>query len=463
MSNKRIFILVPDGIGLRNFAYTLFNEIGNQKGFHITYWNNTPFDLQELGLNEIKIEKVKHHSLTEIYKNARKHIELNLFSKKFDDKTFDLYRFPFTTRTLKHRVKTNATKFLIAFKNSEKGLLGVREKIKRWERKTKLYKKSYETLKKEMPEMVFCTNQRPMAAIAPLLAAQDLKIPTATFIFSWDNLPKATMVVETDYYFVWSDFMKNELLEYYPYINESQVYVTGTPQFENHFDTHLMKSRVDFFNENGLAEDKRYLCFSGDDVTTSPDDPQYLNDFAQAVSDLNAEGYNLGIMFRRCPVDFSNRYDEVLNRFKEVITPIEPLWEKIGEGWNTVLPTKEDLVLQTNTILYSEFVVNLGSSMVFDYALHGKKCAYINYDVSNKLLESWSTDAIYKYIHFRSMPNPNAVIWFNNPEEIKEKIINILLDSEVNHSALEWSRTILGNRPEKASLQIWNAIEKILD
>jgi hypothetical protein len=37
-----------------------------------------------------------------------------------------------------------------------------------------------------------------------LLAAQQLGIPTATFIFSWDNLPKATMVVETDYY-VWSD------------------------------------------------------------------------------------------------------------------------------------------------------------------------------------------------------------------------------------------------------------------
>jgi hypothetical protein len=35
-----------------------------------------------------------------------------------------------------------------------------------------------------------------------LLAAQQLGIPTATFIFSWDNLPKATMVVETDYYFV---------------------------------------------------------------------------------------------------------------------------------------------------------------------------------------------------------------------------------------------------------------------
>jgi hypothetical protein len=55
-------------------------------------------------------------------------------------------------------------------------------------------------------------------AVAPLLAAQDLGIPTATFIFSWDNLPKATMVVEANYYFVWSHHMKRELLLYYPNI-----------------------------------------------------------------------------------------------------------------------------------------------------------------------------------------------------------------------------------------------------
>ena len=49
MHNKKVFILLPDGIGLRNFAFTNFYKIGIESGFDITFWNNTPFNLTELG------------------------------------------------------------------------------------------------------------------------------------------------------------------------------------------------------------------------------------------------------------------------------------------------------------------------------------------------------------------------------------------------------------------------------
>src|SRR5690606_15462237 len=125
-----------------------------------------------------------------------------------------------------------------------------------------------------------------------------------------------------------------------------------------------------------------YICFSGDDITTSPDDHQYLNDFAEAVEQINSTAnYNLGIIFRRCPVDFSGRYDEVLKKFDKIITSISPKWEQIDSSWNAILPKKEDLKLQINTILHTKAVVNLGSSMVFDFAVFNKPCLYINYDV----------------------------------------------------------------------------------
>ena len=77
-------------------------------------------------------------------------------------------------------------------------------------------------LRKHTPNFVFCTNQRPLSGIAPILAARDLSIPTGTFIFSWDNLPKGMLVVESDYYFVWSDYMKMELMKYYSFIKEEE-------------------------------------------------------------------------------------------------------------------------------------------------------------------------------------------------------------------------------------------------
>lgn len=463
MSKNKIFILLPDGIGLRNFAYSKFHQMGIEQGYDVVFWNNTPFPLSDLGFKEIEIRNAKSNKRTEVYKNARKQIELNQNKKRFNDAVYDTYRFPYSYKNIKTALKSSATQWLTLRYSSDSGIRKVRQNIRELEKQTTYFKESLAVLQKEKPAMVFCTNQRPMTAIAPLLAAQELGIPTATFIFSWDNLPKATMVVETDYYFVWSDFMKAELLKYYPYIDASTVFVTGTPQFESHYETERLVSKSDFFRSNGLNPDKKYICYSGDDITTCPDDPKYLEDVAEAVDELNREGQALGILFRRCPVDFSTRFDQVLEKYKHLIVPVNPKWEKKGGMWNTILPTPEDLGLQMNTIAHTEMVINLGSSMVFDYAAHQKPCAYINYDVENKKVADWSVKKIYNYIHFRSMPDPTAVIWLNEKNSIKETIKKVV-SNEGNDTttALEWFRMINAFPPEAASKNIWNAINTIV-
>jgi len=252
-------------------------------------------------------------------------------------------------------------------------------------------------------------------------------------------------------------------LLYYPYIKEEQVFVTGTPQFESHFDPSKILSREDFCMQHHLDFDKKYLCYSGDDVTTCPDDPQYLEDVAIAVREWNQKGAGLGILFRRCPVDFSTRYDQVLESYKDVIWPIAPLWERIGEGWHTILPTPADIDLQMNTIYHTEMVINLGSSMVFDYVAHYKPCAFINYDVVTKRIANWSVKKIYEYVHFRSMPNKEAVLWINSPNEIAAIIEKGLSDSsKVVENAQKWFEVINQQPPQEASQRIWKAIKTII-
>ncbi len=462
MDKNKVFIFLPDGVGLRNFAYTNFCSIGEKQGFNLVFWNNTSFSLSDLGFNEIKIENAKTHPLTDIYKNVKIQAELNLNIKKTKDKVYNTYRFPYSYSTLKNALKSITVQTLTKFYCSQNGLLKIRSKMNKEERKTLHYQKSLETLKKEQPDLVFCGNQRPLTAIASLLAAKDLGIPTVCFIFSWDNLPKATLVVETDYYFVWSKHMKKELLFYYPNIKEDQVFITGTPQFEPHFDASKLISKEEFFRQNHLDLNKKYICYSGDDITTSPDDAQYLEDVAKAVRELNKKGHTLGIVFRRCPVDFSSRYDNVLAEYKDIIVPIAPKWERKGEMWNTILPTADDVTLQVNTIAHTEMVLNLGSSMVFDYAAYNKPCAYINYDALNKKIADWSVRKIYNYVHFRSMPE-NAVVWLNSPDEIANKIEMMLSDDvqKVIVNAQKWFEKINQHPVEHASMRIWNTIGEI--
>lgn len=461
--DKKIFILLPDGVGLRNFAFTDFHQIGVDLGFHITFWNSTLFNLSNLGFEEIKIENPKLHPSTDLYKRAQIQIELNQNIIRSNNSIYDSYRFPFTQKTVRQIIKTKVQKWIIFSHNSKNGLQRLKNSIKKNERKTKHYFESIETLKKHNPDIVFCTNQRVTTAVSPILAAQDLGIPTATFIFSWDNLPKGTKIIDTDYYFVWSNHMKAELLYYYPDINENQIFVTGTPQFEPHFDKKLIVPKDQFFEEFNLDNNKKYICFSGDDETTSPNDQYYLLDLAKAIKELNLKGFNLGIIFRRCPVDFSNRYDKILDEYSDIIKSINPRWEKISSNWDSILPLKDDISLLVNTINYSECVVNIASSMVFDFVAFNKPCAYLNYEIKESQFPKWSAKKIYNFIHFKSMPNKNAVFWVNQSDDIKNTIESMLnQEIDIVKNAKKWFEVINHHPVEQSSNRIWNAIDTII-
>lgn len=457
--NSKILLLLPDGVGLRNFVYSDFINLGKNWGIETVVWNNTPFDLKGMEVKEIQLQG-KPSPKTDLLKRARIDIQLKTFERQTGNPVFTSYRFTPATKTLKQKIKNSIVKYYS--KTYQNNLSGLRKKLQLSERKTPYYQACLATLKQEQPALVFCTNQRPVNAIAPLTAAQDIGIPTATFIFSWDNLPKATMVVETDYYFVWSAHMKAELLFYYPYIQEHQIIISGTPQFEMHYDATLKQTKAAFCNEHELDVNKRYLCFSGDDITTSPHDPYYLEETAKAVRKVNAEGGHWQILFRRSPVDFSGRYDAVLSTFKSEISELPPLWKQVGDQWNAVMPSPEDNRRLLNTVAHSELIINVGSSMVFDGICHGVPTAYINYNPTQEPVKK-DIQSIYKYIHFQSMPKEAPVYWLNNPEALPEILTNLDHPKENTlEAARSWFQTINEHPPQKASQRIWEGIEKIL-
>lgn len=462
---KKVFVFLPDGVGLRNFALTRFKEIGAQNNFEIVYWNNTVFSLESnFGYEEVKIESNAVHPLTSVYSRARKRIELNIFDRKFKETVYNTYNFPHSYKGIKNAVKSLAVDALVTFGSTMSGLKFVRNQIKKNERKTEKYRLCKKQLEQHKPDFIFCTNQRPTQAIGALLAAQDLGIPTATFIFSWDNLPKAMTVVETDYYFVWSDHMKMELLKYHSYVQDSQVIVSGTPQFESHFDRSLLQTKEAFYKTYNLDITKKYICYSGDDIVTSPLDQFYVEDLAKSVIELNSQGYNLGIIYRKCPVDFTDRYDAILEKYKEVIVSIDPLWKPIGKSWNEIMPTKEDFALQANVCEHTEFVANIASSMVFDFVAHDKSCLFFDYEQPQLKKGIRDIGQNYNYIHFRSMPSKEAALWCYDKTQLTA-IVKSILDGKSSNVAVgkEWFDCIVGKNPTQACEGIWEGISKIVN
>ncbi|WP_298952451.1 UDP-glycosyltransferase [uncultured Nonlabens sp.] len=465
-NQPKVFILFPDGVGLRNFAFTHFKEIGEQQGFDITYWNNTVFDLKkELNYPELKITSTKIHPKTPVLNHARKRVELSLSRKRTKDHVYPTYRFPLKWNSLKNIVKSSFVSFYEKYRATPKGWQSLMNKMNAAERSTSRYQEVKAQLEEHRPDLVFCTTQRATQAIAPILAARDLGIKTACWIYSWDNLPKGMTTIETDYYFVWSELMKAQLLEYYPKTREKQIFVTGTPQFEPHYDSSLLLSRKQYCAAHNLNENTKYICFSGDDQTTSPLDQYYLEDTAIAVRKLREEGKDVAIIYRKVPIDFSGRYDEVLTNYSDVITSIDPLWKPMGSQWNQVMPTKEDFALLVNTCYHSELVVNICSSMVFDFVAHEKPTIYPNYEQPQLKKGIRDIGQNYKYVHFRSMPDyDTSVTWAMNKDEIYDGIKG-LLNGSLNPVPVtkKWFGIVnKPEQPEKASERIWEAVSKLL-
>jgi hypothetical protein len=457
MGKPHVLIIITDGVSLRNFAYTTFYSKALKEGCRITFWNGTSFEIAKLGYNTIPLKSAKLHPLTSVFKNARKHVELNCFANRKKDLVYLSYKFPWAFNNLKNSLRTQLSKFLILNFNSEKGLIWLRRKTNALERKTAYYRSCLDTLDELKPDIVYNTSQRSVLAIAPIEAAKALNITTVGFIFSWDNIPKSMLEVITDQYHVWSKHMKAELLDYHPFIKENQIHVTGTPQFEPHYDKKQILSRTDFFKMHNLNPTHQYFCFSGDDITTSPNDALYLRDVAMAIEDLRSQGHKLSLIFRRCPVDSSSRYDSVLSEFSDVITPIDPLWDKYDGHWNQMFPSAADSILLTNLAEHCEGVINLGSSMVFDFASHNKPCAYLNYTYDSNMTIS-SGVHVYNYVHFRSQLNKDSVIWLNSPNMESEFLKMIATPEQTTVLANEWFEKINTNPFDLASNRILKAL-----
>ena len=168
------------------------------------------------------------------------------------------------------------------------------------------YVRAFEEVK---PSLLFCSNHRTLAAVPAVLAARKLDIPTVAFIFSWDNLStKGRIAAPFDYYLVWSELMRQELLRYYPDVPAEHTFVVGSPQFDPYYDRSLLWSKEEFFGKIGADPSRPLICYSGGDNTIYPAEDQFVRILLDLVRTEKIKG-RPQVLLRPSPVDDGGRYD----------------------------------------------------------------------------------------------------------------------------------------------------------
>jgi hypothetical protein len=461
-NKKHILLVIPDGIGIKNYIAT--NVLKNlNKDTQLTIYTNlnSTFidDFQNHGIlkqaNYKNLKLFPESLLTRFFRETTTFARLKYNSKLTNNKTILL-----NWRKPKNNLKLY---ILLLFAQIMGYAVGLNYKliliVETWCRNC-WSKKIINYYTNELCDIgvtsIFITHQR-IASIMPIcIAARKLEIKVSTAIFSWDNLPKARLNVMADNYLVWSEHMINEMNNFYPHIENEHILLTGTPQFEHYFNERLKISRDNFAKRYNLPCDKTWICFSGDDELTSPNDPHYLNDLLRVVENKFSD--ELHIIFRRAPSDASNRFDVVLNEFNEICTEILPQWHFNQQHWSQNYPKPEDLELQCNLAWHCEAVVNLGSTMALDFSTHNKPCFYIFYNIKNNRARPVAT--IYNYQHFKTMHDLDAVVWITKPDQYEQSINKLLTQPEVlAKDKNKWFQKIARHPLTESSKLIAKAIE----
>jgi hypothetical protein len=269
------------------------------------------------------------------------------------------------------------------------------------------------------PDVLFCTHQRPPIILPAVVAARSMGIPTATFIFSWDNLSgKGRIAAPFDHYFVWSDHMRDELRRFYPDVPLERIHVAGTPQFDPYADESQVWTRDEFCARVGADPGRPLICYSGGDPFNSPEDQEHVRILMEHIRSGRVRR-TAQVLLRPAPVDDGSRFDAVRAEFPELIFA-KPEWLHTGNrGWDKIFPTAADVTFLANLTRHADLNINLGSTMSLDFAIHDRPVINVAFDVASPPpfgTPIW--DHHYRFEHYQPVIDLKAVRFARSADEM---------------------------------------------
>ena len=313
--------------------------------------------------------------------------------------------------TSRQRSKRNIKKILsypFANKTGLKVLGKIERTTSRWLKTTENYEKLFKELR---PTLVFNgSHVHSSVATQAVQAAQWLGIPTATFIFSWDNLTsQGRIMLPYDYFLVWNDELKAQLLDMYDWISPDSVFVTGTPQFDFHFRDEFYLSREEFCQSIGADPERPIILYTTGMANHMPGEPELVEGIADILNSSNT-GKKPQLLVRVYAKDLTGRFDDLMKRRPDILFP-KVEWEP---SWLT--PKYEDSYALVNGLRHCSIGINVASTVSLELCMFDKPVINVGYNPKSVGLEVLSYANYYNFDHYKPLVESGAVqvAWSEN-------------------------------------------------
>jgi hypothetical protein len=428
---KKLGIVITDGVGFRNFIMSDFIMEASQQFDAITIYSGLPLHayaaIPQSNITIKELEVFVEGKATWFFRKWKEvaHLQQHQSFYGMKDNLLTAYPKNNSARALLVKLIYSFTHWI----HSDASIL-LAEKLQFGSfSKNKITQSYLELLKEDKPTHLFFTHQRPPFLAPFLYAAQQLKIPTSSFIFSWDNLAsKGRMLGAFDYFLVWSHLMKKELLHTYPNVPTEKIKVVGTPQFEPYVMAKYHTTAEDFYMKFKLDANAKTICYSCADVSIGQNDPIVIKAIVNAIRN-NDFKRKVQLIIRTSPAEDDARFRPIRNEFPEILWNV-PKWiltrEHHAETWSQRVPREEDVTDLRSLLEYVDVNINMCSTMSLDFMLFDKPV--INTVFGNPENGLYNDQRFLNYDHFKKVVDSGSVSIAKNETELIDQI-NLALEN----------------------------------
>jgi hypothetical protein len=405
LNNGPIICIFPRGEAIRNFAYTGALDHLNTRGCAVVSVNPSEAVWAYLKSRSGSLHRLETFPESYPVRIARELLDVAHGRWLWSEAAQERWRLRDSEAiTPAQKLKRVGKKYLIRPIANRSGLnllSGLERTTSRWLSPARHYVDLYRTLN---PSLVFnASHVHSTNAIQAVQAAQWLGIPSATFIFSWDNLTSQGRVLPPyDYYLVWNNSLKRQLLNIYNFIRPEQVFITGTPQFDPHFQPQNYWSREVFCKRVGADPARPIVLYATGMPNHMPGEDEIVEGIADMLNDLPEFGPPQ-LLVRVYAKDRSGRFDPLRQRRPEILFPDVP-WEP---NWLTPLP--EDLPLWTNTLRHCALGINVASTVSLELCMFDKPVINVGYNPPSVPSSRLEYLRYYGFDHYEPVVHSGAV------------------------------------------------------
>lgn len=309
-----------------------------------------------------------------------------------------------------------------SFPLANRPLLDIGTRFDRWLnwrlRPTRDFDALFERLQ---PDLVFNGSHihGPQADL-PLRVAARLGIPTAAFVFSWDNLSSRGRIFPSyDYFLMWNEGMKAQLTGLYPEIDPGNVIVTGTPQFDFHFQPEYTLPREELARRVGLDPERPFILYTTGMDPDFAEEHRIVRGLIDYIKSEHLPGrpqllvrtYIKGTSPEMLSLSDAMRADPDV-----VFPPI--LWDR---QW--VMPLKDDLYIYTSLLKHTALGINGASTVTLELMMLGKPVINLGFEPPGSSLPHYMRFSRHVgYEHYKPVAESGGVMLARSMADLFEML-----------------------------------------